>query len=275
MENARLLNELRQRTDDLTEALEQQTATSEVLQGHLAVRPASWSRCSRPCWRMRRASARPSSAYCIVTTTARFIPRRSFDVPPAFVEFHPTDRGPFLPPPRGRRSIAYRSGQEQVVHSARPGGRTNPGPAAQVRRRAIAYRRADAQGKRAGRRHSSSTARRYGRSPTSRSSWCKNFAAQAVIAIENTRLLNELRESLQQQTATSEVLKVISSSPGELEPVFDAMLANAARICGAKFGMLMRYDAGNVECALDGGQLQAAVLTGCRAWRSSYCVGLR
>ena len=77
----------------------------------------------------------------------------------------------------------------------------------------------------------------------------QTFADQAVIAIENVRLFDEvqartrdLTESLEQQTATSEVLKVISSSQGELEPVFQAMLANAVRICEAKFGHMFLYE---------------------------------
>src|SRR5262249_2613312 len=79
----------------------------------------------------------------------------------------------------------------------------------------------------------------------------ETFADQAVIAIENVRLFDEvqqrtddLSEALEQQTASSELLRVISSSPGELEPVFQAMLENATRICEAKLGLLFRFEDG-------------------------------
>jgi GAF domain-containing protein len=97
------------------------------------------------------------------------------------------------------------------------------------------------------------------------------FAAQAVVAIENTRLVNELRqrtddlsESLEQQTATSEVLSVISGSPGELQPVFDTLLAKAVELCEASFGAMWLVDSDGYRTAAIHGDLPEAFV---EQWR--------
>ena len=239
IENTRLLNELRQRTDDLTESLEQQTATTEVLKvissspGELEpVFDAMLENAVRICGAKFGTLFRfdgekfQSSAYV--------------GAPQAYIDYQ-NKRGPFVPPPgaplarllqtkdvvRTLDMSAHHTPVAEFVefagtksHIAMPMLRDNALVGAIVIYNQEVQPFSDKQVE-----------------------LVQNFAAQAVIAIENTRLLNELRQSLEQQTATADVLRVISSSPGELEPVFQAMLENATRICEAKFGNLLLYDA--------------------------------
>ena len=94
----------------------------------------------------------------------------------------------------------------------------------------------------------------------------QTFVDQAVIAIENARLLNELRESLQQQTATSEVLSVISASPGELEPVFGIMLASATKLCEASYATMWLSEGGVLRNAAFHGSMPEAFM---EQWRAA------
>jgi len=246
IENARLLNELRQRTDDLTESLEQQTATSEVLKV-ISSSPGELD----PVFQTMLANA---TRIC----EAKFGVMYRFDdgqfrhaallnVPPPFEEFI-RDRGAFLPPPGSPLDRLLRTGEVTFTHdeAAEP----NPGaPARLGGARSLVVVPMLKENELIG---AIVIYRQEVRPFTAKQiELVTSFANQAVIAIENPRLLRELRErtddlseSLAQQTATSEVLETISSSAGELTPVFDKMLENATRICGAKFGTMTLYEDG-------------------------------
>src|SRR3974390_3566491 len=241
IENVRLFGAEQARTRELSEALEQQTATSEVLKiissspGDLnPVFNAMLANATRIC------EAKFGSLLLFDGEAFRFAAEHG--TPREYSEFV-RRRGPFRPLPGSHLDRVMRT--KQVSHTADYAAEGIPTPPVKL----------------GGARSTVdvpmlkddeligvfSIYRQEVRPFTDKQiELVKNFAAQAVIAIENTRLLNELRqrttdlsESLEQQTATSEVLKVISSSGGELNPVFKAILENATRICDAKFGMLV------------------------------------
>jgi GAF domain-containing protein/anti-sigma regulatory factor (Ser/Thr protein kinase) len=240
IENARLLNELRQRTDDLTESLEQQTATSEVLRV-ISASPGQLEPVFQAMLTNAMRICEAKFGHLLLYDGESFHPAHLGDVPAAYREIW--ERAPLRPNPK--TAIGRLAETKQVVQI--PDIKADPAYAEGEPLRVATVEIAGARTLLGVPMFKESQLvgaiiiyRQEVRPFTDKQiELVKNFADQAVIAIENTRLLNELRESLQQQTATADVLRVISSSPGELEPVFQTMLENATRICGAKFSLLL------------------------------------
>jgi GAF domain-containing protein len=260
IENARLLNELRERTTDLTqrsadltEALEQQTATSEVLQvissspGDLQpVFAAMLENAVRIC------DAKFGNIYRWDGDTLHLI--ATHNTPPAFAEARRRSHPRLGPKTPIGRMVATKTVNHVADLAADQGyiEQSVPGIVAAVELGGVRTFLAVPMLKDNELIGAFILYRQEVRPFTDKQiELVTNFAAQAVIAIENARLLNELRErtddlaeALEQQTATSDVLQVISSSPGDLQPVFDRMLENAVRICDAAFGNIYRWDGG-------------------------------
>src|SRR5262249_17726036 len=237
IENVRLFEAEQQRTRELTESLEQQTATSEVLkvisssQGELqpvfdAILENATKICEAKFGNLTRYDGEIFRRVALYNAPAAWAadqqrdPRRTREQAP--VLYRLVDTG----------EIVHITDVQTDV----PGETIHKYTGARTLLIVPMFRRGDLVG-------SIGIYRQEVRPFTEKQiSLLKSFADQAVIAIENARLLNELRQSLEQQTATSEVLRVISSSPGELEPVFQNLLHNATRLCVADFGFMFRYD---------------------------------
>jgi GAF domain-containing protein len=251
IENARLFDEVQGRTKELTESLEQQTATSEVLQ----VISSSPGELGPVFQKMLENATRVCGATfgtMNVHENGEFRTVALHNVPEAYGR----TRGPASPfRPHPKSALGRVALTRQVAHVADI--RTRP---PYLEGDPVVVALADLAGartllivpmlKEADLIGTVSIFRQEVKPFNDKQvELLASFASQAVIAIENTRLLKELRqrtadltEALEQQTATSEVLKVISSVPGALEPVFSAMLENATRICDARFGTLFRFD---------------------------------
>ena len=252
IENTRLLRELRERTDDLSESLQQQTATADVLKV-----------ISRSAFDLDTVlTTLTQSAVGLCRAARGAVLLRDGDVlrvranagnAPEFIDF--LNANPIAPSRKTITGRTFLSGE--ITHlpdvQADPDYEFGPAPEIGQFRAGLAVpllRQGRVEGV-------FSLSRPEPGGFTEREiELTRTFADQAVIAIENVRLFNEvqartadLQESLQQQTATSEVLRVISSSSGDLQPVFKVMLANALKICEATYGNMLLWNTDGFEAA--------------------------
>jgi len=249
IENTRLLNELRQRTADLTESLEQQTATSEVLQV-ISSSPSELAPVFRSVLENATRLCGANFGMLNLHENGKFPVVATHNVPQAYAELRARAPTFHVSPshPLGRVAAT-----KQVLHSAdlsTEAGYFEKDPSyvamvdlagARTLLTVPMLKESDLVG-------TIAIFRQEIRPFTDKQiALVTSFATQAVIAIENARLLSELRESLEQQTATADVLRMISSAQGDLQPVFQSLPANAIRLCGARFGNLALYDGTNMR----------------------------